>query len=87
MAYFTWKEAGLTSDCASLEAMAARFEEAASLMRRMAKEGFQLQRHNQQQRITHTTPEVFDAWGFVNEESPERQLTLIPDSFGPPHQG
>ena len=79
MAYFTWKEAGLTSDCASLEAMAARFEEAASLMRRMAKEGFQLERHNKQQRITHPTPEVFDAWGFVNEESPERQLTLIPD--------
>ena len=79
MAYFTWKEAGLTSDCASLEAMAARFEEAASLMRRMANEGFQLERHSKQQRITHPTPEVFDAWGFVNEESPERQLTLIPD--------
>jgi hypothetical protein len=87
MAYFTWKEAGLTSDCASLEAMAARFEEAASLMRRMAKEGFQLERSNQQQRITHPTPAVFDAWGFVNEESPERQLTLIPDPSDPPHQG
>ena len=87
MAYFTWKEAGLTSDCASLEAMAARFEEAASLMRRMAKEGFQLERSNQQQRNTHPTPAVFDAWGFVNEESPERQLTLIPDPSDPPHQG
>ena len=79
MAYFTWKESGLASDCASLEAMAARFEEAASLMRRMAQEGFQLERTNQQQRITHPTPDVFEAWGFVNEESPERQLTLIPD--------
>ena len=79
MAYFTWKESGLTSDCASLEAMAARFEEAASLMRRMAQEGFQLERTNQRQRITHPTPDVFEAWGFVNEESPERQLTLIPD--------
>ena len=79
MAYFTWKEAGLTSDCASLEAMAARFEESASLMRRMAKEGFRLERISDQQRITHPTPEVFDAWGFVNEESPERQLTLIPE--------
>ena len=87
MAYFTWKEAGLTSDCASLEAMAARFEEAASLMRRMAKEGFRLERSNQQQRITHPTPAVFDAWGFVNEESPERQLTLITDPSDPPHQG
>ena len=45
MAYFTWKEAGLTADCASLEAMAARFEEAAALMRRMANEGFVLERH------------------------------------------
>ena len=48
-------------------------------MRRMAQEGFQLERTNQQQRITHPTPDVFEAWGFVNEESPERQLTLIPD--------
>ena len=79
MAYFTWKEAGLTSDCASLEAMAARFAAAASRLRRMAKEGFQLERSKGLQRITHPTPDVFDAWGFVNEESPERQLTLMPD--------
>jgi len=26
MTYFTWRETGLTADCASLEAMAARFE-------------------------------------------------------------
>ena len=32
MSYFTWKEAGLTADCTSLEAMAARFEEALSLI-------------------------------------------------------
>jgi hypothetical protein len=79
MAYFTWKEAGLTSDCPSLQAMAARFEEAASLMRRMAGEGFQLERSAGVARITHPQAEVFDAWGFINEESPERQLTLIPD--------
>ena len=79
MSYFTWKEAGLTSDCASLEAMAARFEEAASLMRRMAEEGFHLERNGNQQRITHPNPSVFEAWGFVSEESPVRQLTLIPD--------
>jgi len=36
MPHFTWKDTGLTADCASLEAMAARFEEAAGLMRRMA---------------------------------------------------
>lgn len=79
MHYFTWKEAGLTSDCASLEAMAARFEEAASLMRRMAAEGFSLEHQHGQARITHGDPEVFAAWGFINEASPERQLTLIND--------
>lgn len=79
MRYFTWRETGLTTDCFSLEAMAARFEESASLMRRMAADGFQLERHGKEQRITHTDAAVFDAWGFVNEESPVCQLTLIPD--------
>ena len=32
-----------------------------------------------EQRITHPDPTVFEAWGFVSEESPVRQLTLIPD--------
>ena len=59
--------------------MAARFEEAASLMRRMAEEGFHLERNGNKQRITHPDPSVFEAWGFVSEESPVRQLTLIPD--------
>ncbi|MAN19981.1 hypothetical protein SynA1825c_03057 [Synechococcus sp. A18-25c] len=77
MSYFTWKEAGLTADCTSLEAMAARFEEAASLMRRMAERGFVLQQNNGDQRITHDDAEVFQSWGFVNEEPAERQLTLI----------
>ncbi len=79
MTYFTWRESGLTTDCASLEAMASRFEESASLMRRMAEEGFRLERHVNHQRITHPDPSVFEAWGFVSEESPVRQLTLIPD--------
>ena len=70
MAYFTWKETGLTSDCASLEAMAARFEEAAGLMRRMGSEGFSLERHSDGQHITHPDPDVFEAYGFVSEESP-----------------
>ena len=77
MSYFTWKEAGLTADCTSLEAMAARFEEAASLMRRMADRGFVLQQNNGDQRITHHDAEEFQSWGFVNEEPAERQLTLI----------
>ncbi|MFN5118082.1 MAG: hypothetical protein ACK5FE_01645 [Cyanobacteriota bacterium] len=79
MAYFTWKETGLTADCASLDAMAARFEEAAALMRRMAAEGFCLERDQQGQRITHPDPAVFEAYGFVSEESPERQLTMLED--------
>ena len=77
MSYFTWKEAGLTADCTSLEAMAARFEEAASLMRRMADRGFVLQQNNGDQRITHDDAEEFQSWGFVNEGPAERQLTLI----------
>ena len=79
MSYFTWKEAGLTSDCSSLEAMASRFEEAASLMRRMAQQGFELNSQGRQQRITHNDAEVFESWGFVNEESAFRQLTLMSD--------
>ena len=62
MSYFTWKEAGLTADCTSLEAMAARFEEAASLMRRMADRGFVLQQNNGDQRITHDDAEEFQPW-------------------------
>jgi hypothetical protein len=79
MAFFTWKETGLTSDCASLDAMASRFEEAAALMRRMAAEGFRLERHSDGQRITHPDPDVFGAYGFVSEEPPVRQLTLLSD--------
>jgi hypothetical protein len=78
MPHFTWKDTGLTADCASLEAMAARFEEAAGLMRRMAGEGFVLERRSGGQRITHPEPSVFEAYGFINEESPVRQLTLLP---------
>ena len=85
MSYFTWKEAGLTRDCTSLEAMASRFEEAASLMRRMAQQGCELNSQGHQQRITHSDAEVFESWGFVNEEPAFRQLTLISDpTFGSP---
>ncbi|EDY38100.1 conserved hypothetical protein [Cyanobium sp. PCC 7001] len=76
MAYFTWKETGLTADCPSLAAMAARFEEAAALMRQMDAEGFRLELQAEGQRITHPDPGVFEAYGFVSEESPVRQLTL-----------
>ena len=77
MSYFTWKETGLTSDCASLEAMASRFEESAKLMRRMSQEGFKLKKQQNNQLITHHDEKVFESWGFINEEQPFRQLTLI----------
>ncbi|MCX5947044.1 MAG: hypothetical protein NTY67_02270 [Cyanobacteria bacterium] len=77
MAYFTWREAGLTADCASLDSMAARFEEAAALMRRLASEGFRLEKNSQGQRITHPDPAVFEAYGFISEEKAERQLTVF----------
>lgn len=79
MSYFTWKETGLTNDCASLEAMAARFEEAAKLMRRMSNEGFKLERVKEKPLITHHNPKIFESWGFISEEPPYRQLNLIPD--------
>ena len=79
MAYFTWKETGLTADCASLEAMAARLEEAAGLMRRMAAEGFVVEHHADGQHITHADAAVFEAYGFISEEPPVRQLTLMPE--------
>ena len=79
MSYFTWKEAGLTSDCESLDAMASRFEESAKLMRRMAKEGFIVEKRSNKQLITHKDPNIFDNWGFISEEAPYKQLTLIPN--------
>tara|TARA_Y100001968_G_C19222080_1_gene650244 strand:+ start:548 stop:793 length:246 start_codon:yes stop_codon:yes gene_type:complete len=81
MSYFTWKENGLTSDCSSLESMAARFEESARLMRNMAKEGFKLKLDNKRQLIIHSNPEIFKNWGFINEESPYRQLMLISEEI------
>ena len=79
MSYFTWKEAGLTSDCETLESMASRFEESAKLMRRMSKEGFKVERHNKKQLITHSDPKIFQDWGFISEAAPYKQLTLILD--------
>ena len=79
MSYFTWKEIGLTQDCESLEAMAYRFEESAKLMRKMSKEGFVLMNKNNKKLITHSNPNIFHEWGFINEEPPFRQLALIPD--------
>ena len=81
MSYFTWQESGLTSDCESLEAMAFRFEESAKLMRKMAKEGFKLAKSKNIQLITHNDQKIFESWGFINEEPPFKQLTLIVDKL------
>ena len=78
MTYFTWKEEGLTNDCESLNAMAARFEESAKLMRKMSAEGFKVEKRNQRQIITHTNSKIFNEWGFISEEPPYQQLTLMP---------
>ena len=77
MTYFTWKEEGLTNDCETLDSMAARFEESARLMRKMSDEGFQVEKRNKCQIITHKDSKVFNEWGFISEEPPYQQLTLI----------
>ena len=79
MTYFTWKEEGLTKDCETLNSMAARFEESARLMRKMAAEGFKVEKRNKCQIITHTNSKVFTEWGFISEAPPYQQLTLIPE--------
>ena len=79
MTYFTWKEEGLTTDCETLDSMAARFEESARLMRKMAAEGFQVEKRNKRQIITHKDSKIFNDWGFITEEPPYQQLTLIPE--------
>ncbi len=79
MSFFTWKDKGLTSDCSSLDAMASRFEETAKLMKRLSKKGFRLKKDKNRQLIIHSDPEVFDEWGFISEERPFKQLSLIPE--------
>ena len=79
MNFFTWKDKGLTSDCASLEAMASRFEETANLMKKLSKKGFKLKKYKKYQLIIHSDPNVFDEWGFISEERPFKQLSLIPE--------
>ncbi len=77
MTYFTWQEKGLTNDCETLDSMAARFEESARLMRKMSAEGFKVEKKNNRQIITHKDPKIFNDWGFISEQPPYQQLTLI----------
>ena len=62
MSFFTWKDSGLTSDCASLDAMASRFEESARLMKKLSQKGFKLKKTQKNQLIIHSDPQVFDQW-------------------------
>ncbi len=79
MSFFTWKDDGLTSDCASLDAMASRFEETANLIKKLSQRGFKLKKTQKNQLIIHSDPTIFDQWGFISEELPFKQLSLIPD--------
>ncbi len=79
MSFFTWKDDGLTSDCTTLEAMASRFEETASLIKRLSQKGFKLKKTQKNQLIIHSDPKIFDQWGFISEELPFKQLSIIPD--------
>ena len=79
MSFFTWKDDGLTSDCSSLEAMASRFEETANLIKRLSQKGFKLKKTQKNQLIIHSDPKIFNQWGFISEEAPFKQLSLIPD--------
>ena len=79
MSFFTWKDEGLTSDCTSLDAMASRFEETASLIKKLSQKGFILKKTQKHQLIIHSDPQIFNQWGFISEELPFKQLSLIPD--------
>ena len=79
MSFFTWKDDGLTSDCSSLEAMASRFEETANLIKRLSQKGFKLKKTQKNQLIVNSDPKIFNQWGFISEELPFKQLSLIPD--------
>ena len=56
---------------------------AAQLMRRMASEGFRVERIEGMQRITHDDEALFGAYGFISEESPVQQLDLVLDEGTP----
>ena len=79
MSFFTWKDNGLTSDCSTLDAMASRFEETANLMKKLSQKGFKLKKIKKNQLIIHSDPEIFDQWGFISEELPFTQLSLMSD--------
>ena len=46
-------------------------------MRKMSAEGFKVEKRNKRQIITHFDSKIFNDWGFISEEPPYQQLTLI----------
>ena len=46
----------------------------------MAQDGFKVEKQKDMQIISHHDPKIFESWGFINEEPPYRQLTLISDN-------
>ncbi len=65
MASFTWEESALTADCHTLSDMANRFEETAALMRRLEKNGFEVQYEHGLRKIIHRNPRIFSRFGFI----------------------
>ena len=59
--------------------MASRFEETAKPIKKLAEKGFKLKKTQKNQLIIHSDPQIFDQWGFISEELPFKQLSLIPD--------
>ena len=80
MASFTWEESALTADCCTLEDMARRFEEAAMLMRRLDRCGFELQNNKEVRKISHKNIRIFSRFGFIIDkrlsEIHERSLEM-----------
>ena len=62
MSFFTWKDDGLTSDCTSLDAMASRFEETASLIKRLSQKGFILKKTQKNHNCNKTRPLSLANW-------------------------
>tara|TARA_B100001989_G_scaffold82452_1_gene57015 strand:+ start:410 stop:610 length:201 start_codon:yes stop_codon:yes gene_type:complete len=59
--------------------MASRFDESAKLMKKLSQKGFKLKKVKERQLIIHSDSNVFDEWGFISEERPFKQLSLIPE--------
>ena len=48
-------------------------------MKKLSQKGFKLKKVKERQLIIHSDSNVFDEWGFISEERPFKQLSLIPE--------